>query len=80
MTRRCFFRDREQPPRFASPGTFEYDVGLKWKELYKKRIESEEAIKRQFDEEVKRMELEMSHFQMEHQASLMRQGGLSLCT
>ena len=69
-----YCREREQTPRFCQVGSFEYEYGLKWKELYQRQREEEELLKRQFEESVGKMEMEMANAYMEHQTAMLRQG------
>lgn len=68
------FRDREQGPRFAIPGTFEYEFGQKWKMLYQLHKEQEMLLKRNFNEEVAKLEMDMETAQLEQHTVKMRQG------
>lgn len=68
------FREREQPPRFAQPGSFEYEFGLKWKTLYQMLQEQQELLKKNFEDEVSKMELDMEAALMEQHTALLRQG------
>jgi hypothetical protein len=67
-------REREQPPRFAQPGSFEYEFGLKWKTLYQLLHEQQEALKKNFEEEVVKMEMDMEAALMEQHTAMLRQG------
>lgn len=79
----CVIREREQPPRFAQPGSFEYEFGLKWKTLYQMLQEQQELLKKNFEDEVGKMELDMEAALMEQHTALLRQGlfcnSASLC-
>jgi len=70
----CVFREREQPPRFAQPGSFEYEFGLKWKTLYQMLYEQQELLKKNFEDEAGKMELDMEAALMEQHTALLRQG------
>ena len=70
----CVFREREQPPRFAQPGSFEYEFGLKWKTLYQMLHEQQELLKKNFEDEVSKMEMDMEAALMEQHTALLRQG------
>jgi NOPS (NUC059) domain len=67
-------REREQPPRFAQPGSFEYEFGLKWKTLYQLLHEQQEALKKNFEEEVVKMEMDMEAALLEQHTVMLRQG------
>ena len=67
-------RDREQPPRFAQMGSFEFEFGQKWKKLYQMQKEQEEMLKRNFEEEVAKLEMDQETAQLEQHAIMLRQG------
>jgi hypothetical protein len=66
-------KERENPPRFASPGSFEYDFGQKWKEIYQMEVRQQEQLKMQMEEACTKLELDMETAQHEHQTMLLRQ-------
>jgi len=68
------FREREQPPRFAQPGSFEYEFGLKWKTLYQMLQEQQELLKKNFEDEVSKMEMDMEAALMEQHTAMLRKG------
>ncbi len=61
-------------PRFAAPGSFEFDFGQKWKDLYMMQEDGDRALKRQFDEGMSKLEIEQAGALMEHQTAMLRQG------
>lgn len=68
------FREREQPPRFAKPTSFEYEFGMKWKALYQMLLEQQDLLKKNFEEEVSKMEMDMDAALMEQHTALLREG------
>lgn len=68
-----YYAAREQSPRFAEPGTFDYDIGLKWKNLYQQDMDRKEQVKQRFEDDVKQIEQEMDLVYKEHQARIMRE-------
>jgi len=68
------FREREQPSRFAQPGSFEYEFGLKWKTLYQMLQEQQDLLKKNFEDEVSKMEMDMEAALMEQHTAMLRQG------
>jgi len=68
------FREREQAPRFAVPGSFEYEFGLKWKTLYQMLQEQQDLLKKNFEDEVSKMEMDMEAALMEQHTAMLRQG------
>ena len=71
------FREREQPPRFARMGSFEFEYGRKWQQMYLHHQSEEENLKRQFEENVSKLELDMANGYMEHQTQMLREGNTS---
>lgn len=71
-------REREQHPRFAQPGSFEYEFGLKWKTLYQMLQEQQELLKKNFEDEVSKMEMDMEAALMEQHTAMLRQGLLQV--
>ncbi|KAH9505550.1 Paraspeckle component 1 [Bulinus truncatus] len=66
-------KEREKEPRFAPPGTFEYEFGMRWKaleDLEKQRIEQ---IKKDTEEARIKLEDEMQNALYEYQAEQIRQ-------
>ncbi|CAO2612436.1 Non-POU domain-containing octamer-binding protein [Lemmus lemmus] len=64
-----FHKEREQPPRFAHPGSFEYEYAMHWKAL----IEMEKQQQDQVDRNIKEAREKMETIRCEHQVTLMRQ-------
>ena len=69
-----FLKDREQPPRFAQPGSFEHKFAQRWKELYRMEEEQKAQVARSIEEAGTKLEMEMGQAQIEHQSVLLRQG------
>ena len=72
-----FHREREQNARFAPANSFEYEFGLKWKEMYMMHNEAEDNLKRQFQANVVKLEIEQANAQMEYQTQKLREGGFN---
>lgn len=70
----CVVREREQPPRFAQPGSFEYEYAMRWKALLEMEKQQFEQVDRNIKEAQEKLEAEMEAAQHEHQVMLMRQG------
>ncbi|XP_044124238.1 non-POU domain-containing octamer-binding protein [Bufo gargarizans] len=69
----AFHKEREQPPRFAQPGSFEYEYAMRWKALIEMEKQQQEQVDRNIKEAQEKMELEMEAARHEHQVMLMRQ-------
>ena len=73
-TKISLHREREQKPRFAQAGSFEFDFCQKWKELYRMEDEQRKQLGRQMEEACLKVEMEMEQAAHEYQAMLLRQG------
>ena len=69
-----FFREREKEPRFAPPGTFEYEFGMRWKQLEELEKQCIEQIKKGTEEARLKLEDEMQNALYDYQADQIRQG------
>lgn len=67
-------REREQPPRFAQPGTFEFEYSSRWKALDEMEKQQREQVNRNIQEAKEKLEAEMETAKHEHQLMMMRQG------
>ncbi|XP_061907156.1 non-POU domain-containing octamer-binding protein [Entelurus aequoreus] len=68
-----YHKEREQPPRFAQPGTFEYEYAMRWKALMEMEKQQFEMVDRNMKEAQEKLEQEMGAARHEHQVMLMRQ-------
>uniref|UniRef100_A0A8C4PYK5 Paraspeckle component 1 n=1 Tax=Eptatretus burgeri TaxID=7764 RepID=A0A8C4PYK5_EPTBU len=68
-----FQKEREHPPRFAQPGTFEYEYSSRWKALDDMEKQQREQVEKNMKEAREKLEAEMEAAFHEHQAMLMRQ-------
>lgn len=68
-----YHKEREQPPRFAQPGTFEYEYAMRWKALMEMEKQQYEMVDRNIKEAHEKLEAEMEAARHEHQVILMRQ-------
>ncbi|XP_074988735.1 non-POU domain-containing octamer-binding protein isoform X6 [Caretta caretta] len=68
-----FHKEREQPPRFAQPGSFEYEYAMRWKALIEMEKQQQEQVDRNIKEAREKLEMEMEAARHEHQVMLMRQ-------
>ncbi|NP_001080735.1 non-POU domain containing, octamer binding L homeolog [Xenopus laevis] len=66
-------KEREQPPRFAQPGSFEYEYAMRWKALIDMEKQQQQQVDRNIKEAQEKMEIEMEAARHEHQVMLMRQ-------
>ncbi|XP_063793217.1 non-POU domain-containing octamer-binding protein [Pseudophryne corroboree] len=68
-----YHKEREQSPRFAQPGSFEYEYAMRWKALIDMEKQQQEQVDRNIKEAQEKMEIEMEAARHEHQVMLMRQ-------
>jgi len=64
--------ERETGPRFAVPGTFEFEYGTKWKGLYELKKQKEEALKVEMKLEEAKLVAQMEYSRFEHETDLLR--------
>jgi len=65
--------ERSQPPRFAVPGTFEFDFGNRWKELYQMERVKREQLEQELKDAKERLDNDMELAYQEYQAAMMRE-------
>ncbi|KAM7324953.1 hypothetical protein ACRRTK_015206 [Alexandromys fortis] len=68
-----FHKERDQPPRFAQPGSFEYEHAMRWKALIEMEKQQQDQVDRNTKEAREKLEMEMEAARREHQVMLMRQ-------
>ncbi|KAM6899778.1 LOW QUALITY PROTEIN: splicing factor, proline- and glutamine-rich [Xenentodon cancila] len=65
--------EREQPPRFARPGTFEFEYSKRWKSLDEMEKQQRQQVEKNMREAREKLESEMEDAYHEHQANMLRQ-------
>ncbi|XP_054462708.1 splicing factor, proline- and glutamine-rich [Anoplopoma fimbria] len=65
--------EREEPPRFARPGTFEFEYSKRWKSLDDMEKQQRQQVEKNMREAREKLESEMEDAFHEHQANLLRQ-------
>ncbi|XP_035248742.1 paraspeckle component 1-like isoform X3 [Anguilla anguilla] len=68
-----YHKEREQPPRFAQPGTFEFEYSSRWKALDEMEKQQRDQVDRNIREAKEKLEAEMEAARHEHQLMMMRQ-------
>ncbi|XP_012710215.3 non-POU domain-containing octamer-binding protein [Fundulus heteroclitus] len=68
-----YHKEREQPPRFAQPGSFEFEYAMRWKALMEMEKQQYDMVERNMKEAQEKLEAEMEAARHEHQVMLMRQ-------
>ncbi|MBN3305895.1 SFPQ protein, partial [Amia calva] len=66
-------KEREQPPRFAHPGSFEFEYSQRWKSLDDMEKQQRQQVEKNIREARDKLEGEMEDAYHEHQANLLRQ-------
>ncbi|XP_075448420.1 paraspeckle component 1 isoform X1 [Ascaphus truei] len=69
-----YLKEREEPPRFAQPGTFEFEYSSRWKALDEMEKQQREQVDRNIRDAKEKLEAEMEAARHEHQLMMMRQG------
>ncbi|XP_070711689.1 paraspeckle component 1 [Pempheris klunzingeri] len=67
-----YHKEREQQPRFAQPGTFEFEYSSRWKALHEMEKQQREQVERNIREAKEKLEAELESAKHEHQLMLMR--------
>ncbi|XP_061597275.1 splicing factor, proline- and glutamine-rich [Cololabis saira] len=65
--------ERDQPPRFARPGTFEFEYSKRWKSLDEMEKQQRQQVEKNMREAREKLESEMEDAYHEHQANMLRQ-------
>jgi len=66
-------KEREQPPRFAHRGSFEFEYSQRWKSLDEMEKQQRQQVEKNIREAREKLESEMEDAFHEHQANMMRQ-------
>ena len=65
--------EREVGPRFADPGTFEYEFASRWKELFKLEKAKKERLDIEIQEARTKLREQMEYAKVEHQTKALRE-------
>ncbi|XP_072322032.1 paraspeckle component 1 isoform X2 [Eucyclogobius newberryi] len=68
-----YYKEREQHPRFAQPGTFEFEYASRWRALEEMEKLQKEQVAKNIREAKDKLEQELEAAKHEHQLMLMRQ-------
>merc|ERR1719376_1587800 len=68
-----FGMEREVGPRFAAEGSFEYEYGMKWKQLYEMKKQKLEALEREMKLEEDKLIAQMEYARYEHETETLKQ-------
>merc|ERR1711981_536629 len=64
--------EREIGPRFANPGSFEFEYGSKWKALYDMKKQKLEALDREMKLEEDKLVAQMEFARYEHETEMLK--------
>merc|ERR1712062_324231 len=67
-----FWQEREVGPRFANFGSFEFEYGEKWKQLYEMKKQKLEALDREMKLEEDKLVAQMEYARYEHETESLR--------
>ncbi|XP_018327582.1 hrp65 protein-like isoform X2 [Agrilus planipennis] len=67
-----YYREREMTPRFANPGTFEYDYAKRWKDLHEKYKLKMTSLKSELFYEEQKLEADMIAAQYDHETDRLK--------
>jgi len=67
-----FGMEREVGPRFAMDGSFEYEYGMKWKQLYEMKRQKLEALEREMKLEEDKLIAQMEYARYEHETETLK--------
>ncbi|XP_069496897.1 paraspeckle component 1 [Ambystoma mexicanum] len=73
MKSQQYLKEREEPPRFAQPGTFEFEYSSRWKALDEMEKQQREQVERNTREGKDKLEVDMDAAKQEHHLMMMRQ-------
>ncbi|KAG7163210.1 Hrp65 protein-like 1, partial [Homarus americanus] len=68
-----YVKERQQGPRFAHPGSFEYEYGLKWKQLYELFDKKKDALDKELQDEKRKLEEQIEYAKYEHETEMLRE-------
>ncbi|XP_049784561.1 hrp65 protein-like [Schistocerca cancellata] len=68
-----YYKMREVGPRFATPGSFEYEYGTRWKQLYDLHKQKEDSLRREMKMEEEKLEAQMEYARYEHETEMLRE-------
>merc|ERR1719511_514468 len=68
-----FGMEREVGPRFADGGSFEFEYGEKWKQLYEMKKQKLEALEREMKLEEDKLIAQMEFARYEHETEKLKQ-------
>uniref|UniRef100_A0A8D8REN1 Hrp65 protein n=1 Tax=Cacopsylla melanoneura TaxID=428564 RepID=A0A8D8REN1_9HEMI len=68
-----YFKQRSIGPRFATIGSFEFEYGTRWKQLYEMYKQKEEALQKELKLEEEKLEAQMEFARYENETEILRE-------
>lgn len=68
-----FYTERETPARFAQQGSFEYNLAMKWKDLYEQEKQFNEEVKKRIEQSKEQLEFEIEQSMIEHKTQMLKE-------
>jgi proline- and glutamine-rich splicing factor len=67
-----YLKTREIGPRFADVSSFEYEYGMRWKQLHELYAQKDMAMKKEYEMEKEKLEAQMAFARYEHETEMLR--------
>jgi len=67
-----YHKERQDGPHFANQGSFAYEYGTKWKQLYELFDKKKEALDKELQDEKNKLEEQMEYARYEHETEMLR--------
>ena len=68
-----YLKSREIGPRFANPNSFEHEYGMRWKQLLELHAQKKQALEKEFDTEMGKLEAQMEFAKYERETEILRE-------
>lgn len=68
-----YMKERQGGPRFATNGSFEFEYGLKWKQLYELFDKKKEMLEKELNDEKQKLEEQIEYAKYQHETEMLRE-------
>jgi proline- and glutamine-rich splicing factor len=68
-----YLKERSKGPRLAELNSFEHEYGLRWKQMLDLHAQKQEALKKELQMEMQKLEAQMVYARYEHETELLRE-------
>jgi len=68
-----YMKERQSGPRFAAVGSFEFEYGLKWKQLYELFDKKKEMLEKELNDEKSKLEEQIEYAKYQHETEMLRE-------